>query len=433
MSKTASDSTKSLNFASNRCKVSAWYNGCGLNCFTHLIVNKLLTNQLSQAIMESPEYRELLHSFQEYYALPQLPQWDTMKELFRTYPVPTDREAILAPALKFHLAKLLKKSADTLWDTLASISYSEYLKSGDSADNSGPIVEVNKHWLNQARTEYLEELKKRSALSITGRERELATVTIVTNKQALTEQTIAEKVDLLRQMELLDEMLAKGKEHWLAAGCLQYLEYFGNVENAVLVGGNDLQLLGQQLFFEVELAHEGGRFNDAQFNDKPLASIRIHNQNLHWEFEVEGIESVLHNRYYPDELSVAFMADDSLSGCFKIRGEWAYENTLESVKKAIQSFFKSPTCHYSTIRKEAEQTLDELVDKLSLWFEQGAINENQQKEIFERSFELLAYELQKQDNDGITIKRQCQQVRELQPTTDETALLSLELSSLRLS
>lgn len=103
-----------------RCQASGWCNNCGLNCFSHFLAEKVLSGEIAKRA-KTPEYQQLLQSFQEYYNIPHKVSFDNIKEILLSYakppkpPNPLDVEAILAPVLRFHMGKNLWR-VDEAWE-----------------------------------------------------------------------------------------------------------------------------------------------------------------------------------------------------------------------------------------------------------------------------------------------------------------------------
>jgi hypothetical protein len=125
------------------CKTTGWQNNCGLNCLTHFLYSKLEKDELQKLFEHNAEYNALLETFREYYALPDSPTWDDIKNILTSLETPADREAVFAPVLRKHLGNVMARKPAVLWDTEGTSALSEYLTTGEINDVAGPIILAN--------------------------------------------------------------------------------------------------------------------------------------------------------------------------------------------------------------------------------------------------------------------------------------------------
>ena len=242
-----------------QCKTTGWHNNCALNCLTHFLYGKLQTGDLQKSKINAQAYQALLTTFKSYYNIEGNLSWDNINALLSEFKVPHDREAVLAPVLRQYLAEVLKNQKELLWNTDATVSFSDYLQTGNARDVSWPVFNSNKAYFEQLKKEYDKEKAEASKnlKAFSEEERTYAKALIDQhNKEKKqgdknflepNEENIAKKIGFKRGDDLLDNHMAKAKENWMVSGCNLYADYIGNLENDVMVSSDHIQLLCQNL------------------------------------------------------------------------------------------------------------------------------------------------------------------------------------------
>jgi hypothetical protein len=172
---------------------TGWFNNCGLNCFSHFLIEKLVrgTDVERQVFTTSDPVVDtsLLTSFREYYNLKDLKPEFTLSHLQKmfstTYTDPIMQEMIMAPVLRAHLAKkILLKDANTIkarasdaWEPPnvgkegsigqgvlgVKANFSDFIQFGlQGASLQEPIVRANYDELSKLHIKYKEEMGKYS-------------------------------------------------------------------------------------------------------------------------------------------------------------------------------------------------------------------------------------------------------------------------------
>lgn len=322
-------------------KTSGWYNNCGLNCLTHFFAAKLESGELQQLVSDSPEYQELLRTFQTYYDLPKQPSWGDIKTLFDKYPTPTDKEAIFSPVLRKHLPLLrqMKRGREKWWDTF-SAAYTDYLKDGEIEEVARPVFNANQAWFENDRAEFQKKSVALQSKKITPKERKIAEKYLAENKREITESTLRERVLFQRSLDLQDSFLKKGKQTWLEEGCENYARYLGELSNNVMIDVSDLEFLAKSFGISLEIYRNEELYKIS--DDDFLWKMKVSNNGIHWELLATDNQDIdQHNKCYPDEFfEEEFFGNDALSGQFKIFGDHGYEEgLLDKIKNAVQTHF----------------------------------------------------------------------------------------------
>ncbi len=302
-----------------RCKTSSWQNNCGLNCLTHLLFNKLENNELQRKFSHHQAYQTLLQTFQEYYALPVLPTWDEVKNLLAAFEAPHDREAILAPVLRKHLGKVMAHGAKTFWNVEGSAAFSEYLSSGEVNDIAEPIYLANKTFFCELKQGYDAAVASSNTESLTDAEVDEALKQLEINKKLFVEDKLKEnltdqiKFNRRNKIEAFYQGIAE--DYWInGEGYRNYIDYITDLNNAVMVSADQLQLLCQHLDIKAEVYVHDNAQNMPEGNF--TWTIKVHNTGVHWEYQEpdsDAEKKEAHNQYYPTE----FYGTEPVFGQFK--------------------------------------------------------------------------------------------------------------------
>lgn len=321
-----------------RCKTSSWQNNCGLNCLTHLLFSKLENNELQNKFSNHLAYQALLQSFQEYYAL---------------------------PVLRKHLAKVMAHDAKTFWNVEGSAAFSEYLSSGEVNDIAEPIYLANKTFFCELKQGYDAVVASSNTESLTDAEVDEALKQLEINKKLFVEDKLQEnltdqiKFNRRNKIEAFYQGIAE--DYWVnGEGYRNYIDYITDLNNAVMVSADQLQLLCQYLDIKAEVYVHDIPQNMPEGNFTWV--IKVHNTGVHWEYEepdfdVEKKEA--HNQYYPTEFygtepvfgqfkTYAHPEDDQIK---KVKDIKDYVNNQIQGKIQVQApvIFRSLTNNVSTI------------------------------------------------------------------------------------
>lgn len=174
-----------------RASTTGWFNNCGLNCFSHFLIDKLVhgTDTDRQVFTKRDPVIDtsLLASFREYYHLQNLkPEFglaDLQKMFTTAYTDPIKQEMIMAPVLRIHLAKkillkdanTIKARASTAWNPPnvgkegnvgqgvlgVEANFSDFIRYGVRGKSfEEPIVRANYDELSKLHVKYIEEMSK---------------------------------------------------------------------------------------------------------------------------------------------------------------------------------------------------------------------------------------------------------------------------------
>lgn len=340
----------------NLCKTTGWYNNCGLNSLTHFLVAKLSAMSAAECdlfLAENPEYFALLHSFREYYGLQGDYGWQDLLRVLREHPVATDQEAIFAPVLRLHLGKILAEQADMLWLTDASSAVSDYIKSGQAIDVARAVYAPNKVFFDDLREQFRNALiASLNAENPTAEEWAMAAQALRNNSDNLaipayqpTQRQLLEHILFQRRNMLEEIFLLQAKQYWDETGCQRYAEYMANMNNAVMVSSDHLQLICKKLNIGLEVYTPASLQSALQSQERAAYThgaqlimegqfkwtMKVLNTGVHWIYQEpdnDQRKAAAHNQYYPDMLNTAFFENQDLSGHFKIFGPQAMNKSL---------------------------------------------------------------------------------------------------------
>lgn len=328
------------------CKVSGWHNNCGLNCLTHFLFDKLSSMPVGEFdlfLAANPEYIAILDTFKEYYNLQNNYGWQDILGLLRAHPVPTDREALLAPVFRKHLGKLLIGHVNELWDTKAAAAFGDCIAIDTPVgapiyqDISMPLYYSNRAFYDNLRQEFQTELMRALESHPTELELQVAAQGLRDNSNnkkipnyTPTNDAILRHVIFQRKNLLQERFFERAQMNWMTEGCKRYADYVANINNMVMISADQLQFLCESLNVGVEVftfdsmrhattnRETGEHTHGAQWvSERPFQwKMKVMNMGgVHWIFQEPNRNEqkrVQHNKHYETPLS------DELAGKFKI-------------------------------------------------------------------------------------------------------------------
>lgn len=372
-----------LNLANIK-KTTGWHNNCGFNCLTHFILSKLESDELSPEILTSPEYQEILKLFQQYYNLSKQPTWDVIRAIINEYTTPTDREFIFGPVFRQYLEELLLKNTDILWDTIGSVSFSDYMMTGKVKDNALSVYASNSQVLDDIRYRFQNEIDKAKTLPASIDEIEIAQTQIFIKTEAYPQwDQVLPQIHFQRINDIQDKFQNEAKIYWMNEGCQHYANLMGSLMDDQQMSAEQFELIANTLKITLEVYTQAsiqyalnhietakithGMQNVPETN-YPL-NLRVYNWGGHWEFEGAGSDIGIHNEYYTNIL---------LSRKFPM-----YRKLLPGFEQHVVEQIHAYTEQLLNITLY-EDNFEDLVEDLSMLVLQGHISKKEQKDYVEQ-------------------------------------------------
>jgi len=424
---------------------------------SHFLFSKLESGELQQKFSQDPVYNDLLKLFQQYYDLPTVPTWDEVEKQLSSYPVPVDREAILAPVLRQYLGMVLTENKAALWDTVVSVSLSDHWLSNQVSDVARPLYKSNQAWFDKLKLEYDQKLQNISSPEIKEEEAQLARSQLLKGgmlDKDITPQKIKENVIFTRKNNLQDTLLESAKSHWMEEGAEQYASHMANLNNAEMVSSGELCLLTDKLKIDLEVytpdSIKSAKENEALAQEKHGTQyvsekghdwlLRVYNKGEHWEYQASTeLQAKVHNRFYPKSFDETFFENDALSGKFKIYGGRVTPDVATKIKEAVLKDFVEPPLkkrrkstsdlnqplysqykkgakksYFKALEDKAHAVMGKLVDDLEFGEYKQEIDPAERQVIFEFYFNALQSELSKKSSKEINGERVEAIVKEIQ-------------------